>query len=146
MLKLTASYSKKVPVPNTEYSSQSYHASVEVEIPDGLAPAELDNRIHATFELVRDSVEQELGGGDRGAASRGGLRSGRRPATQPASDKQLNYLRDIALRRGMTVRQLDDDARSRYGVETFRQLTRSQASRMIDELSGSAGGSGGRAA
>ena len=35
MLKLNASYSKKVPA-ETEYSSQSYHASIEVEIPDGL--------------------------------------------------------------------------------------------------------------
>ena len=36
MLKLNASYSKKVPA-GEEYSSQSYHASVEVELPDGLA-------------------------------------------------------------------------------------------------------------
>ena len=35
MLKLNASYSKKVPA-GEEYSSQSYHASVEVELPDGL--------------------------------------------------------------------------------------------------------------
>ena len=35
MLKLNASYSKKVPA-DAEYSSQSFHASVEVELPDGL--------------------------------------------------------------------------------------------------------------
>ena len=33
MLKLNASYSKKVPAEG-EYSSQSYHASIEVELPD----------------------------------------------------------------------------------------------------------------
>ena len=37
MLKLNASYSKKVPADG-EYTSQSYHASVEVELPDGLVP------------------------------------------------------------------------------------------------------------
>ena len=52
MLKLNASYSKKVPA-ETEYSSQSYHASVEVELPDGLTSDQLQERIHATFALVR---------------------------------------------------------------------------------------------
>ena len=45
MLKLNASYSKKVPA-ETEYSSQSYHASIEVEIPDGLTAEQLQSRIH----------------------------------------------------------------------------------------------------
>lgn len=34
MLKLNASYSKKVPAEG-EYTSQSYHASIEVELPEG---------------------------------------------------------------------------------------------------------------
>ena len=59
MLKLNASYSKKVPA-DTEYSSQSYHASVEVELPDGLTPEQLNAKIRETFALVRDSVETEL--------------------------------------------------------------------------------------
>lgn len=45
MLKLNASYSKKVPA-GEEYSSQSYHASVEVELPEGLSPDQLQARIH----------------------------------------------------------------------------------------------------
>ena len=61
MLKLNASYSKKVPA-GEEYSSQSYHASVEVELPDGLSGEALQARIHETFDLVRNSVEAELHG------------------------------------------------------------------------------------
>ena len=61
MLKLNASYSKKVPAEG-EYTSQSYHASVEVELPDGLSQEQLQNRIHETFEMVRNSVEAELHG------------------------------------------------------------------------------------
>ena len=57
MLKLNASYSKKVPA-GEEYSSQSYHASVEVELPDGLTQDQLQSRIHETFDLVRNSVER----------------------------------------------------------------------------------------
>ena len=59
MLKLNASYSKKVPA-DTEYSSQSFHASVEVELPDGLTQDQLNAKIHETFDLVRASVEAEL--------------------------------------------------------------------------------------
>ena len=62
MLKLTSSFSKKVPVAGADYSSQSYHAAVEVELPDGLTPEQLRQRIHETFELVRGSVEAELSG------------------------------------------------------------------------------------
>ena len=47
MLKLNAAYSKKVPAEG-EYTSQSYHASIEVELPDGLSQEQLNDKIHAT--------------------------------------------------------------------------------------------------
>ena len=57
MLKFNASYSKKVPA-GEEYSNQSFHASVEVELPGGLTQDQLQARIHETFDLVRNSVER----------------------------------------------------------------------------------------
>ncbi len=59
MIKLTASYGKKVPA-ETEYSSKSYHAQIEVEIPDGLSSQQLHEKVHGVFSFVRDSVEAEL--------------------------------------------------------------------------------------
>ena len=47
MLKLNASYSKKVPA-GEEYSSQSFHASVEVELPDGLTQEQLAESLGVT--------------------------------------------------------------------------------------------------
>ena len=44
MLKLNAAYSKKVPAEG-EYTSQSYHASIEVELPDGLSQEQLNDKI-----------------------------------------------------------------------------------------------------
>lgn len=137
MLKLNASYSKKVPVEGAEFSSQSYHAAVEVELPDGLEPVELSGRIHDTFALVRDSVEKELHGNQpqpQQTSRATGTRNNQRNTGQPASEKQINYLRDIAVKRGMTVQQLNNEAHSQFGVGTIRQLTRSQASQMIDSL------------
>jgi hypothetical protein len=141
MLKLTASFGKKLPVEGMDFSSQSYHASVEVEIPDGLGPEELDRRIHDTFDLVRGSVEAELTSGPRPASFQGAPTGGQdfRPApqrkAQPASGKQLAYLRDIAARRGMTLRELDEHV-AQCGVDTIDQLSREGASHLIGFLGG----------
>ena len=59
MLKLNASYSKKVPA-EADYSSHQYHCQIEVELPDGLTKEQIQNRIHETFGLLRESVETEL--------------------------------------------------------------------------------------
>ena len=59
MLKLNASYSKKVPA-ESEYSSQQYHCQIEVELPDGLNAQQLQEKVHGVFDFVRKSVEAEL--------------------------------------------------------------------------------------
>lgn len=133
MLKLNASYSKKVPA-ETEYSSQSYHASVEVELPDGLTPDQLQERIHATFALVRESVETEIHG-----ASQAVTHPETQPVPQtpyshaakneiPASPKQIRYLLDLARNKGITAAQIA----AKYGVESVDQLTKSQCSGLIN--------------
>ena len=157
MLKLTASYSKKVPA-DTEYSSQSYHASVEVELPDGLSHDELNARIHETFAMVRDSVETELHGNtsrepadtiqtphpqsysdqhDPPAQNAAKPAYGKKNGTAsdaPASPKQIKFLLDLARQNGYTVEQL----KSRFNVAALEDLSRTQCSRAIDQLSGKA--------
>ena len=147
MLKFNASYSKKVPA-NTEYSSQSYHASVEVELPDGLTPEQLNARIHETFALVRDSVESELHGESTNAGQMTDAQQlpiqptqqtkpayGKKPAPDaPASPKQIKYLLDIARQIGYTVEQL----KAKFNVPARESLTKMQCSRAIDELNGKA--------
>ena len=139
MLKLNASYSKKVPA-GEEYSSQSFHASVEVELPDGLSGEALQARIHETFDLVRNSVEAELHGNDLRnygtyPASNGpkntpkGRRTGDRQNDAPASPKQLSYLLDLARQRGITPQQIA----ARFQVPDIQHLTRQQCSDQIDE-------------
>ena len=139
MLKLNASYSKKVPA-GEEYSSQSYHASVEVELPDGLSPDQLQTRIHETFDLVRNSVEVELHGNSPGnsggsTAYHGakntpqGDRSHGRSNDGPASPKQLSYLLDLARQRGITTQQIA----ARFQVTDIQYLTRQQCSSQINE-------------
>ena len=148
MLKLNASYSKKVPA-DTEYSSQSFHASVEIELPDGLTPEQLNSKIHETFALVRDSVEAELHGEPinveqmanaqqlpiQSAPQQNKPAYGKKPATDsPASPKQIKFLLDLARQNGYTVDQL----KSRFNVSALEDLSRTQCSRAIDALNGKA--------
>ena len=153
MLKLNASYSKKVPA-DTEYSSQSYHASVEVELPDGLTPEQLNSKIHETFALVRDSVEAELHGntdpqpaqvpqanmqpqGAYDSAPQNAAKPtyGKKSATDsPASPKQIKFLLDLARQNGYTPEQI----KTKYNVPALESLTKTQCSRAIDILNGKA--------
>ena len=148
MLKLNASYSKKVPA-DTEYSSQSYHASVEVELPDGLSHDELNAKIHETFALVRDSVESELHGESVNAGQMADVQQpplrptqqpnkttyGKKSVTDaPASPKQIKFLLDLARQNGYSVEQL----KAKFNVGALEDLSRTQCSRAIDTLNGKA--------
>ena len=148
MLKLNASYSKKVPAEG-EYSSQSYHASIEVELSDGLTADQIQDRIHETFEMVRDSVEAELHGngtaehevsaprnqqnqgrqGYRSGASNYGKNKGQ-SQEDAASPKQIKYLLDLARTHNVTPQQI----LTRFKVNAFEELTRNQCSLAIDEF------------
>ena len=139
MLKLNAAYSKKVPAEG-EYTSQSYHASIEVELPDGLSQEQLNDKIHATFEMVRNSVEAELGEkiplkhGDLNApngAKTVGQGSGTRGTSEsgPASPKQISYLLSLANRRGITPQQIA----AQNNVANVDQLTKRQCSALIEQ-------------
>ena len=153
MLKLNASYSKKIPA-DTEYSSQSFHASVEVELPDGLTQEQLNAKIHETFNLVRESVEAELHGNATQQVTQGnptsqpGLydtqaQNAVKPAYNkkngttsdaPASPKQVKYLLDLARQYNVSP----DQIKAKFNVPALESLTKTQCSRAIDELSGKA--------
>jgi len=136
MLKLNAAYSKKVPAEG-EYTSQSYHASIEVELPDGLSQEQLNDKIHATFAMVRESVEAELGENNvrKGAElpvqeniPQNNRSAGSNNAV-PASPKQINYLLSLASRRGITPQQIA----AQHNIATVDQLTKRQCSALIEQ-------------
>ena len=133
MLKLNASYSKKVPADG-EFTSQSYHASIEVELPDGLSQNELQNRIHATFEMVRNSVEAELHGksvpvqNNTSTAQVQNNQHTQGNSSIPASPKQIKFMLDLARNKGITPAQIA----AQHGVASVEQLTKRQCSNLIN--------------
>ena len=154
MLKLNASYSKKVPVQGEEYSSQSYHASVEVELSDKLDASDIQAKIHETFALVRDAVESELHGAVKTATS-----APAQPAGQPAmrvlppqrtestggdrasakaSNNQIKYILDLAKAQGLRLTDVNSRVQQQFGVGSVYALDRKSASRFVDELKAAA--------
>ena len=151
MLKAIVSYSKKIPVPGSQFSSQNYSLSLEAEITD-TEPAAIQGRLSQTFQLVKDQVEHELANGNgnappvkaptAGAAPSQPHEAGTRSAGKPtgpadkASNKQVKYLTDLAGQRGIALSDLNADIRKRYGVGGLYDLSRQQASDLLDELNG----------
>ncbi len=139
MLKAIVSYSKKIPVPDAEYSSQGYSLSLETEI-SAAEPEEIQAQLHDTFELVKASVEQELANGG-GAQSRPRQPSEDRftrskAGNGKASNKQIKFITDLATRQGLGLTELNAGIRRRFGVDGLYDLDRKQASAVLDELNG----------
>ena len=141
MLKLNAAFNKKIPVAGEQFSSQSYHCSVEVELSDAATPAQLQAKIAETFALVRDAVENELHGKPAAKpepAAQTAKPEPAKPDTAKASNKQVKYLLDLAKGKGLTLSALNARVQDRFKVETVYDLARKDASKLVDELKAAA--------
>jgi hypothetical protein len=144
MLKLSTSFSKKVPVPGQEFSSQSYHAAVELELSDALKPEEVLERIRKTFAPVHQSVETEINGK--------AVPTTTQPAAQPAtpaaaasaskpvekaSNKQVKFILDLAGRQNIPLSQLTAgvDGFVRDCVASLREPTARLCTEMLQSMS-----------
>jgi hypothetical protein len=133
-LKLSASFCKKVPAEQ-EYSSKSYLASVEVELPTNLSGDELNAEIHKTYAQLERAVEEQINGKTSGESGR------KQPRSQSASDapvkasnKQIKYLLDLGKAREKRLADLNVEVGRLYGVESIYELTKKDASKFVDVL------------
>ena len=145
MLKVCTSYSKKVPT-DQQYSSQQFHASVEIELSDALSPEQLQERIHQTFAVVKNTVESEINGNGNGhdaaapaPASRGGYHVAGGDKTNgngngKASNAQIKYLTSLATEQDIRLSALNAYCKDNHKVETIYDLTKKQASELVDSL------------
>lgn len=141
MLKLNAAFNKKIPVAGEQYSSQSYHCSVEVELSDAASPEQLQTKIAETFALVRDAVESELHGKPAARAEPAGQPAQAGPAkpdTAKASNRQVKFILDLAKGKGLTLTALNARVQDKFKVESVYELARKDASRLVDELKAAA--------
>lgn len=139
MIKLNVAYGKKVP-GTQDYSSDSYHASVEIELSGDTSNwNEVNNAISKTFDDLKKSVEDQIAG--KSVADNGDSTSADTVKTAPAgntagehenkpSEKQLKYLLSLATRRGITPAQLAKD----HGVASIDEMDKKTVSQIISDL------------
>jgi len=149
MIKLSASVSKKAPVPDVEFSSRSYSAGMEVEISSDAREEELRERLRSFYELLEASIQEQTvpaqGHAPEGAAAREGPEQGPAPEqppgagnspARPATRAQLQAIRVIAREHGYGQEALGRLLSDRFGVKRASVLSISQASSLIDLLKG----------
>ena len=124
MIKLNASYSKKLPA-EVDFSSKSFMACIEVELPAGASPQELQTKIHETFELVKQSVDSEIA--EKAVTEN-------KPEAVKLSQGQLKYIQDLGKARNRRPMDLNEEVSQLYGVESIFDLSMQDASRYLDHL------------
>lgn len=163
MIKLHASYGLKVPGAQ-EYSSESYHASAEIEVADTTLADGLEATLSSLWAKLRGAVEKEIegagrrpagaatasvpGNGNGSARTNGGHHNGsngnRSAHTSrvngngvhevPATKKQLNYLLSCARR----FKNLSADQTRQWLMADYKlsldSLSKHDAMQVIDDL------------
>ena len=140
-LKLNVGLSRKVGEAN--FGSRGASVNLELELDSGLAgePERLHDRIRQLFRLAKESVDNELNGGQTLPAAVNGSSNGRngngaQPATNGhvASQKQIDYVQRLACQvNGLGFRRLEALAEKMFG-KPVAGLTSSDASGLIDCL------------
>ena len=147
MLKLSVSFSKKVP-GSAEYSSDGFLAALESEVSDSALnnPRELRERMLFLWNEANKSVEDQIAGN---GASRTSLPTSAPPQAapeprsrgtngdQPATSKQVKYLLNLAQREhGMKIGDIKTFLLRTVGNDDPHRLTKAQASTAIEQLVG----------
>jgi hypothetical protein len=134
MLKVSTSYSKKIPAEQ-EYSSQQFHASVEVELSDALTPDELQQRIHQTFAVVKSTVEAEIDGKAPSGRSGSSREAGdKQNGNGKASNAQIKFMTSLASEQDIRLSALNAYVKDQFHVESIYELTKKEASAVVDAL------------
>jgi len=137
LIKLHASYSKKIPA-EAQYSSKSFHASLEIEVSDDIARngRQLEEKLRTLWSDLERAVENQI-------ASSNGKSEAPVPATprangnngEKASSKQINYLTLLARKaKSWGLADLDAHVKTRFGNGGVYEMSKSDASMLIEEF------------
>jgi hypothetical protein len=146
MIKLTANLSKKVPMPDVEFSSQSYSAGIEVELASAATHGEVREELRKLYALLEEAIDQQVAGiagenGRRGSAVDGKESPPSHPrqgaGRRPATEAQVRAIQAIARERGHSDENLRELIASRFGPPGEpSELSVAEASSLIDTLKG----------
>lgn len=154
MIKLSANLSKKVPMPDVEFSSQQYGAAMEIEVSDAADAQEITGRLEAIYKLLEKSIDGQIAAASKAPmpaapvtrrsflgdangkphadGNNGGNGNGRRNGH--ASPAQIKALFAISKDKGMDRNDLVDLLKAEYNVERPDDLSVKDASDLIGRL------------
>ena len=153
MLKINVSFSKKVP-GEEQYSSINFHGSLERELSDGLSPEQIQKVFHENYALLENTIEQEIANYSETENrslktqaqtsfpahnspqnhSTGGYSSSPTNTASGISQKQVTFLNRLGAERGLSQQQIDAMALNQFGAESIWQLSKQNASKLIEQL------------
>ena len=152
MVKLSASVSKKVPMPDVEFSSRCCSAGIEVELstPDSKEVLTKLKQLYATLEVAVDeqlsaprnapALSGEPGQVRESAPNSKPRRNGNGNGKgRPATDAQVRAIEAIARDKGVADSELTGILIDRFGTGDTTALSIREASSLIDELKGGNG-------
>ena len=161
MIKLSANVSKKVPVPDVEYSSQNFSAGMEVEVGSDTSKSELKEKFRSLYQLLADSIQEQIreagievperqgqrtrqpqmagaragGNGGNGHGGNGKSHGGNGSGNgRKATQAQVRAIYAIARDRGYDDGELREMLATRFGAHHPTDLSLSDASSAIDNL------------
>ncbi|MCZ6691407.1 MAG: hypothetical protein O7H41_17605 [Planctomycetota bacterium] len=148
MIKLHASYSKKIPA-ESQYSSKSFHASLEVEVADEIAKDgdQLQQKLRTIWRDLQTAVEAQIQESNGNPAPMPPAVKGQAPenGNDRASPRQINYLTLLGRKaKNWGLAELESFVKNRFGNSGIYDLSKAEASMLIEEFRGMTSGQGGR--
>ena len=137
MIKLHASYSKKIPAEE-QYSSKSFHASLEIEVGDDVVRngRQLEEKLRALWSDLERAVENQIASSNgKSAPPAQAVPRTNGNNGEKASPKQVNYLTLLARKaKSWGLADLDAHVKTRFGNGGVYEMSKSEASMLIEEF------------
>ena len=144
MIKLSASVSKKVPVPEVEFSSQNYSAGMEVEASCDASEQAVRDRLRSLYGLLEEAIEEQIEGRaprvpeDRPRPPQqrrnGPGNGGGNGSSRSSTEAQQKAIHAIARSQGYSRQRLGGLISESFGVDSVSDLSIGEASSLIDTL------------
>lgn len=148
MIRVSANLSKKVPLPNQEYSMLQCGGSLEVEVSDADQPENIKSKVSKLYKLLDEAIDEQIKAAVSGAslpASSSVAPANGHQQAQPANRvgnavqskrgtlataAQCRAIHAIATRKGVAL----ESVLGEYGAAKPEDLSVKAASQLIDKL------------
>lgn len=99
-----------------------------------MKPEEIRTRIHDTFNLVKQSVEEELNGKVQNGNGQQPVNNKANGHIVKATNKQMKFITDLAGQKNIPPSELNAEIKKRFNVDGLYDLSSKQASELVDTL------------